>query len=162
MYVCVCVCVIEYHDAPLCHCLCPIAIMHAALGYSTKVYFNACCKPSPLFDPQKVLASLPISLGPSHLQVTMQSVLQLLLDLCYDPVAALEKIPCGMGPVLVAHTKDGEMASHGFPPPAKLSEYWIQLYEYSGLLQCCDNFLSAVTPSAPCLLCHPFGRHRIT
>ena len=131
---------------------------HTVLGYSTKVHFNACCKPSPLFDSQKVLTSLPISIGPGYLVDTMRTVLQFLLDLCQDPVAALERIPTGPSPNLVARTLDGETASHGFPPPAKLSEYWIKVYEYSSLLECCENFLSAVPPSAPCLICHPFGK----
>ena len=134
------------------------SLTSTALGYSTKVYFNACCKPSPLFDPQKVLTNLPLSIGPGHLAETMRLVLQFMLDLCFDPVAALERIPSGVGPVLVARTQDGEVASHGFAPPNKLSEYWDQLYSYATLLQCCENFLSAATPSAPCLLCHPFGK----
>ncbi len=88
----------------------------------------------------------------------MRAVLQLLLDLCQDPVEALERIPCGPGPKLIARTLEGEvLSSHGFPPPAKLSTYWTELYEYSSLLECCGNFLSASAPSAPCLLCHPYG-----
>jgi len=136
----------------------PVHASHSALGYSTKVYFNACCKPSPLFDEQKLLSHLPISIGPGHLAETMRAVLQLLLDLCQDPLAALERLPNGSGPPVVAHTADGGITSHGFPPPTKLSDYWSQLYKYASLLQCCENFLSATLPSVPCLLCHPFGK----
>lgn len=128
----------------------------AALGYSTKVYFNACCQPSPLFARGKLLSSLPLSLGPGHLVETMRAVLQLLLDLCADPVAALARIIPGGGPALVARNQEGVVDSRGFPPPSKLSEFWQQLYHWASLLQCCENFLSATTPSAPCLLCHPF------
>lgn len=127
----------------------------AALGYSTKVYFNACCKPSPLFDFTKVCTMLPFSYGPGHIVETMQGVLQILVNLCHDPVAALQKLPKGNGPVIMAHSSTGEV-SQGFPPPTKLSEYWLHLYQYATHLNCCENFLSATIPSAPCLLCHPF------
>ena len=136
-------------------------LTHTALGYTTKVYFNACCTPSPLFDKQKVLTHLPISIGPGHLTETMRTVLQLLLDLCQDPIAALERIPGGPGPALIAHNADREIKSQGFLPPTKLSDYWSQLYKYASLLQCCENFLSATIPSVPCLLCHPFGESKI-
>ncbi len=128
-----------------------------ALGYSTKVYFNACCKPSPLFDTSKVLSSLPFSIGPGHLSHTMQAVLQLLLDFCTNPAAALERIPTGNGLVLVARTTEGVIKSQKFSSPGKLSDYWARLYNYASLLECCENFLSANKPSAPCLVCHPFG-----
>ena len=137
-------------------------LTHTALGYTTKVYFNACCTPSPLFDKQKVLSHLPISIGPGHLTETMRTVLQLLLDLCQDPIAALEQIPGGPGPALIAHNADREIQSQGFLPPTKLSDYWSQLYKYASLLQCCENFLSATIPSVPCLLCHPFGESKIS
>ncbi|KAL5457546.1 hypothetical protein EMCRGX_G034816 [Ephydatia muelleri] len=127
----------------------------AALGYSTKVYFNACCKPSPLFDLTKVCTTLPFSYGPGHIVETMQAVLQIMVNLCHDPITALQKLPKGNGPAIVAHTSTGEV-SQGFPPPTKLSEYWLHLYHYATLLNCCENFLSATIPSAPCLLCHPF------
>lgn len=127
------------------------------MGYSTKVYFNACCKPSPLFDTAKVLSSLPFSLGPGYLAETMQTVLQLLLDLCIDPAAALKLIPSGNGLDLVARNAEGIIKIQKFSSPGKLSEYWNKLYYYASLLQCCENFLSATKPSAPCLLCHPFG-----
>ena len=70
---------------------------NAALGYSTKVYFNACCKPSPLFDTSKLLSSLPLSLGPGHLSDSLKNVLQLLLDLCVNPEEALNKLPTAPG-----------------------------------------------------------------
>ena len=147
---------------PSLSCLCScvfklICITHTALGYTTKVYFNACCKPSPLFDQQKIPTHLPLSIGPGHLTETMRTVLQLLLDLCQDPLAALERIPSGPGPALIAHNADREIKSQGFPPPTKLSDYWSQLYKCASQLECCENFLSATTPSVPCLLCHPFG-----
>ena len=132
---------------------------HTALGYSTKVYFNACCKPSPLFDACKIVSRLPFSIGPGFLMETMQEVLQLLLDLCIDPATAMDRIPTGSGVLLIVANEgaDGEMKSQSFPSPGKLSEYWQQLYSYAALLLCCENFLSACKPSAPCLLCHPFG-----
>ena len=80
-----------------------------------------------------------------------------MVNLCHDPITALQKLPKGNGPAIVAHTSTGEV-SQGFPPPTKLSEYWLHLYHYATLLNCCENFLSATIPSAPCLLCHPFGR----
>lgn len=87
----------------------------------------------------------------------MQAVLQLLLDLCTDPASALDRIPAGSGLLLIATNAAGEIKSQSFPSPIKLSEYWSQLYSYAALLECCENFLSACKPSAPCLLCHPFG-----
>lgn len=124
----------------------------AALGYSTKVHFNACCKPGPLFNKKKIMSDLPFSMGPGHLAETMQAVLQLLLNLCSDPVAALERIPEGTGLTLTV----GKVVSKKIASPEKLSDYWQQLYNYASLLECCENFLSATKPSAPCLLCHPF------
>ena len=163
----VCVfCMIDLHFLSLCTpflfvsslSIYPFFSSTQALGYSTKVHFNACCKPSPLFDPHKVLTKLPFSIGPGHLADTLQVVLQTLLDLCLDPVAALELIPAaGVGPLIVAHTSDGDVASKHIIVPSKLSEYWLQLYEYSNKLQCCENFFSATQPSVPCLICHPFG-----
>lgn len=85
----------------------------------------------------------------------MQSVLQLLLDMCTDPAAALERIPEGNGLTLTAGSNKG--VSKKVWSPGKLSDYWCQLYSYASLLECCENFLSATKPSAPCLLCHPFG-----
>ena len=131
-----------------------------ALGYSTKVYFNACCKPSPLFDSTKVLSALPLSIEPGYLADTMHKVLQLLLDLCKDPLSALERLPEGDGPLLTVKTSGGEFVSKKFPVPKKLSDYWTNIYKYASLLECCENFLSASTPSAPCLICHPFGKLR--
>lgn len=128
-----------------------------ALGYSTKVYFNACCKPSVLFDATKIPSNLHFSVGPGFLAETMQAVLQHMLDLCIDPVAALERIPEGNGLVLYAKSA-GVLSSKKFPSPEKLSSYWSNLYSYAASLQCCENFLSATKPSAPCLLCHPFGK----
>ena len=72
-------------------------MLSTALGYSSKVYFNACCKPSPLFDQKKLLSSLPLSLGPSHLSDSMKNVVQLLLDLCTDPEEALNRLPTAAG-----------------------------------------------------------------
>lgn len=69
----------------------------AALGYSTKVYFNACCKPSPLLDTSKLLSSLPLSLGPGHLSDSIKNVLQLLLDLCVNPEEGLNRLPTAPG-----------------------------------------------------------------
>ena len=133
------------------------SLFFLALGYSTKVYFNACCKPSPLFDQSKVLSSLPFAIGPGYLAETMQSVIQLLLDLCVDSAAALERIPVGNGLALIGRTPEGVIKSQKFSSPGKLSDYWSRLYGYASLLECCENFLSATKPSAPCLLCHPFG-----
>lgn len=87
----------------------------------------------------------------------MQAALQLLLDVCTDPAAVLERIPEGNGLALTVKTADGMTKSKSFPPPSKLSEYWTNLYNYASLFECCENFLSATKPSAPCLLCHPFG-----
>ena len=177
--------------------------MHTALGYSTKVYFNACCKPSPLFDSARLLSSLPISLGPAHLADSMKNVVQLLIDLCTNPEEALNRLPTATGvcvvcarvcvracvracmcawmclcvcvcvcvrvlesptplpiqegPLLVARRGDTILSSHSIPAPGKLSEFWTQLYTHINTLQCCENFVSAHLPSAPCLLCHPFG-----
>ncbi|CAI8050289.1 Polyhomeotic-like protein 2 [Geodia barretti] len=125
----------------------------AALGYSTKVYFNACCRPSPLFDETLLLSSLPISLGPSHLADAMRNIIQLLVDFCVNPEEALNKLPTA-----AAKRGDVIVSSHSIPAPGKLSEFWIQLYNHISLLQCCENFVSAHPPSAPCLLCHPFER----
>ena len=86
----------------------------------------------------------------------MQTVIQLLLDLCIDPPAALERIPEGDGLPLTAGAA-GTVCCKKMVSPGKLSDYWRQLYSYASILQCCDNFLSATKPSAPCLLCHPFG-----
>lgn len=130
---------------------------HTELGYSTKVYFNACCKPSPLFSLSKVLSKLPFSVGPGHMAETMQAVLQVLLNLCSDPASALDRLPSGSGMLLVVTTASGDIKSQSFPYPTKLSEYWPRVYKYAAALECCENFLSAKKPSAPCLLCHPFG-----
>ena len=111
-----------------------------------------------MFDKAKLLSSLPFSLGPGYLSETMQAVLQLLLDMCSDPVAAMQRIPEGNGLVLSARTAEGEYKCKRFSSPLKLSDYWTQLYTYASLLECCENFLSANKPSAPCLLCHPFGK----
>ena len=127
------------------------------LGYSTKVYFNICCKPSPLFDPDKVLSDLPFSLGPGYIAETTQTVLQLLVNLCKDPVAGLDQLPCGNGVSLVATSSDGLVTTSEFDVPCKLSTYWSMLYHCASVLGCCENFLSASPPSAPCLLCHPYG-----
>ena len=136
------------------------SLTHTALGYSTKVYFNACCKPSPLFDPNKVHSTLPFCIEPGYLGDTMQKVLQLFLDLSNDPPSSLERLPNGDGPVLSVKMSDGQQVMKKIPPPRKLSDYWSQLYKYASLLECCENFLSASIPSAPCLLCHPFGKSR--
>ena len=58
---------------------------------------------------------------------------------------------------MVARSGDTILASHSIPAPNKLSEFSTQLYSYVAVLQCCENFVSAHPPSAPCLLCHPFG-----
>ena len=90
--------------------------------------------------------------------VSTANLIPVTLVLCLDPVAALELIPAaGVGPLIVAHTSDGDVASKHIIVPSKLSEYWLQLYEYSNKLQCCENFFSATQPSVPCLICHPFG-----
>lgn len=78
-----------------------LSLSAAALGYSTKVYFNACCKPSPLFDVELLLSSLPVSLGPGHLADSMRNVVQLLVDLCVNPEDALNKLPTAAGSVVV-------------------------------------------------------------
>ena len=127
-----------------------------ALGYSTKVYFNACCKPSALFDKER-LGGVPYSIGPAHIGQTMREVLQLLVDLCVDPGHALSLVQKGPGPVLQAQSNTGDVMVTTFAPPTKLSEYWTQLYTYAKMFQCCENFLSATPPSCPCLICHPFG-----
>ena len=129
-----------------------------ALGYSTKVYFNACCKPSPLFDPNKVISSLPFSFEAGYLTEMTQKVLQLFVDLCKDPLSTLQRLPEGDGPVITAKSSTGELLTRKCPAPKKLSDYWVSLYKYAELFECCENFLSASIPSAPCLLCHPFGK----
>ncbi len=101
------------------------------LGYSTKVYFNACCKPSPLFDTSKLLSGLPYSLGPGYLAETLQAVVQLLLDLCSDPGAALEHLPEGNGLFVSAKTNEGMSVPKKICSPRKLSEYWSELYKYA-------------------------------
>ena len=68
------------------------------------------------------------------------------------------RLPVFVGPAVSVYASEGGVtASHAIPTPTKLSEFWKQLYGYSQLLECCENFLSASPPSAPCLLCHPFG-----
>ena len=131
------------------------------LGYSTKVYFNACCKPSPLFNTSRIPSDLPYSFGPGYLADTLQGVVQLLLDLCSDPVDALKRLPKGNGLLLSAKANAESSVVKKIPSPKKLSEYWTQLYSYAALLGCCENFLSANKPSAPCLLCHPFGKYLV-
>ena len=127
-----------------------------ALGYSTKVYFNACCKPSELFNQDHRF--LPYSIGPGHIATNMKEVLQVLINMCLDPAHGLSLVQKGPGPVLQAQTSSGETLLSTFTPPNKLSDYWTQLYAYAKLFQCCENFLSPGPPSCPCLLCHPFGR----
>ena len=136
------------------HTLSPVS----ALGYSTKVYFNACCKPSPLFDNDKLISSLPLCFEAGYLTDSTHKVLQLFLDLSKDPLATLERLPEGEGPLLTVTTSSGQVVTKKCPSPAKLSEYWSNLYRCASLLECCENFLSACIPSAPCLLCHPFGK----
>ena len=85
-------------------------------------------------------------------------MLQLFLDLSNDPLATLERLPEGEGPLLTVTTSSGQVVTKKCPSPAKLSEYWSNLYKCASLLECCENFLSACSPSAPCLLCHPFGK----
>lgn len=126
-----------------------------ALGYSTKVYFNACCKPSPLFNSE--YHYIPYSTGPDHIADTMRDVLQVMINLCSDPVQGLNLVPKGPGLVLQAQKTGGETVTSTFTPPNKLSDYWAQIYAYAGVFQCCENFLSPGPPSCPCLLCHPFG-----
>ncbi len=131
--------------------------LFTALGYSTKVYFNMCCLPSPLFDPAKVISDLPFSIGPGGIAKTTQSVLQLLVSLCTDQVSALSHIPSGGGPSVVAWpVKGAQQSSVRLGVPIKLSAYWSMLFQFAADLECCENFLSASPPSAPCLLCHPY------
>ena len=115
-----------------------------------------CCRPSPLFDPDKVISDLPFSLGPGNIAETTQSVLQLLVNLCKDPVAALAHVPSGNGPSIVAKSSETAMSSIQLGVPKKLSSYWSMLFQCVSDLRCCENFLSATPPSAPCLLCHPY------
>lgn len=136
-----------------CLLLCGVLV----LGYSTKVYFNACCHPSPLFDREKVVHCLPLSLGPSHIALSLRAILQLFVDLCEDKEQALTLIMEGKGPTVTATARTGETLTKSFAAPSKLSQYWLQVYDYSSIFKCCENFLSATTPSAPCLLCHSFG-----
>ncbi len=84
-------------------------------------------------------------------------MLQLFVDLCKDPLAALQRIPEGDGPIIIAHSPTGVLTRKCLAPE-KLSEYWIRMYQYAEIFECCENFLSASIPSAPCLLCHPFGK----
>ncbi len=127
--------------------------------YRTRVYFNACCKPSPLLDPSKVLSKLPFSLGPRYrMDVTLQAVLKQLLDLCSDPVTALDCLPStGSGMLLVTTTATGKLKSKGFCCPSSSSEFWSLLLKYVEALGCCKNFVSSRKPLVPCLLCHPLG-----
>ena len=91
----------------------------------------------------------------------MQKVLQLLIDFCQDSISALDLIPAGEGETLIASSVDGEIKTKRFTPPVKLSDYWNSLYDLAAKLQCCENFLSASKPSAPCLMCHPFGESHV-
>ena len=143
----------------VCNIVTIATIFSLALGYTTKIYFNACCKPSPLFDKQLVLHSLPLSLGPGYIHDTLQALLQLLLDLTIQPWTVLETIRDGSGPELRITGPNGKTITKHFPVPDKLSQYWSEIYYYCQLFQCCENFLSATPPSAPCLLCHPFGKY---
>ena len=81
----------------------------------------------------------------------------MMLSIHYVGVTPLSLPTPSIGPLLVAKRGDTVLASHTIPVPGKLSEFWTQLYNYVALLQCCENFVSAHPPSAPCLLCHPFG-----
>ncbi len=114
-----------------------------------------CCVPSPLLDPAKVISDLPFSIGPGTIAEITQSVLQLLVNLCRDPVSALSHISSGNGPTLVAENLTSFMQVQ-VGVPVKLSAYWSMLFQFSADLGCCENFLSASPPSAPCLLCHPY------
>ena len=134
----------------------------SALGYSTKIYFNACCKPSPLFDVNKVASSLPFSFEAGYFAETTQKVLQLFVDLSKDPLTALQRFPEGDGPVITAKSLTGEVFTRKCQVPKKLSDYWINMYKYAELFECCENFLSASIPSVPCLLCHPFGKSNLS
>lgn len=115
-----------------------------------------CCKPSPLFEPDKIISNLPFSIGPGTISETAQSVLQLLVNLCKDPVAALALVPNGSGPCITATSSEGVVSSIQFSELKKLSSYWSTLLQFASDLGCCENFLSAMEPSAPCLLCHPY------
>ena len=91
----------------------------------------------------------------------MREVLQLLLNRSSDPCQSLKLIPEGPGLILKAQDPSGEIITQPFTPPTKLSDYWGQLYAYAQIFECCENFLSPGPPSAPCLLCHPFGKLEI-
>lgn len=135
-----------------------------ALGYTTKVYFNACCIPSPLFNKTLVHQLLPLSIGPGYIGDTLQTLVQLLIDFCNEPYNAIKMIATesNNGPQLKAITPSGETIYRNITSPTKLSSYWSDVYYYSQLFKCCDNFLSAIPPSAPCLLCHSFGMLSVT
>ena len=136
---------------------------HTVLGYTTKVYFNACCNPSPLFDDTMVLRCLPLSIGPGYIGDTIQELVQLLLKLCKDPLDAIKLLPDEASGVQVHAVSPitGGVATRHFIPPTKLSSYWTDVYYYGNLFKCCENFLSATPPSSPCLLCHSFGEQQI-
>lgn len=120
-----------------------------------------CCVPSPLFDSTKVVTDLPFFIGPGGIAETTQSVVQLLVNLCRDPVSALAHIPSGSGPSVVAESAESGMSSVQLHVgvPVKLSAYWSMLFQFAADLECCENFLSASPPSAPCLLCHPYREY---
>ena len=137
-----------------------LSLFLSVLGYTTKVYFNACCIPSPLFDEAMVLTCLPLSIGPGYIADTMQELVQLLLNLCRDPLDAVKLIPdevSGVEVHVVSPIGEG-VVTKCFSPPTKLSGYWSDVYYYGSLFKCCENFLSATPPSSPCLLCHSFGK----
>ena len=110
----------------------------------------------------KVASSLPFSFEAGYFAETTQKVLQLFIDLSKDPLTALQRFPEGDGPVITAKSLTSEVFTRKCQVPKKLSDYWINMYKYAELFECCENFLSASIPSVPCLLCHPFGKSNLS
>ena len=46
---------------------------------------------------EKLLSTLPVSLGPAHLAESLKNVIQLLIDLCTNPEEALNRLPTAAG-----------------------------------------------------------------
>lgn len=139
----------------------PIAkTLLADLGYSTQVFFNACCKPPELLDRQKVACNLPFTLQPSTLAESTRQFFLVLISVSNDPKAIFDAIPEGSGPVISVQTLSGQTVQKSILAPVTLSQYWSLLMDFTvEKLTCCENFISASPPSTPCLVCHPFVRN---
>ena len=130
------------------------------LGYSTQVYFNACCKPPRSLDFSKVTNLLPYTIEASTLDESTLKFFQVILSISADPHAVFECIPKGLGPSLsLASESSSKLHQRQIYTPVTLSQFWSLIVGFAvEQLLCCENFVSATPPSSPCLVCHPFVR----